>query len=154
MSTLNAALTYKLQKMERTLSSLMEENRALRTIINEANFGSAPEAFYGGGGAGLGAWLANQPNVGVQGVDRVGGGAFNTSGPSGLGAGGVGVGTPAARSLQAQAPGSQVFNGEVLGQLLASGDINAAIQYLSQFASQTGVQTAGLNSAPQTQRRR
>jgi len=50
MSTLNAALTYKLQKMEKTLSSLMEENRALRTIINEAG-----QSVYGGGGSYSGA---------------------------------------------------------------------------------------------------
>lgn len=162
MSSITAALTYKLQKMERTLSSLMEENRALRNIINEANYaGMTPtQAFQAGGGAALGAQLAAQPQLGVGGMGKVAGGVSptSTSMPGGLMAGGMGSAAPSApattqamRSLTPTVGGAnaQAFDGAYLGQLLAMGDMRAVNAYLSQFAAQpTGVQSAAPSVAP------
>jgi hypothetical protein len=110
MSTLNAALTYKLQKMEKTLSSLMEENAKLKSIINEANYaGMSPtQAFQAGGGAALGAQLAAQLQLGVGGMNKFAGGMSPTSTSTGGGlmsggVGSVGGNVPAAaRTLTAQ----------------------------------------------------
>ena len=157
MSTLNAALTYKLQKMEKTLSSLMEENRALRTIINEANYaGMSPtQAFNAGGGAALGAHLAAQPQVGV--------GKMGTMGGPGVGALPMQQGpqtTAAARSLAAQSTQAAQggFDAAQFGQFLAGleGNPNAAslvAQYLGlPFAG--GMMSAQGSSTQTTQRRR
>lgn len=165
MSPINSALKYKIQKMERTLSSLMEENRALRNIINEANYaGMSPtQAFNAGGGAALGAQLTAQPQLGVGGMGRVAGGMSPTSTSAGGGLMSGGVGSfgggnipAAARSVQAPAAGG--FDGAALGALLAGlqGNPNAAqmvAQYLGlPFAG--GMMSAQGSSTQTTQRRR
>ena len=155
MSPINSALQYKIQKMEKHLSLLMEENEALKAIITEANVaGMSPsQAFGHGGGAALGQNLAMQPNVGFGGAERVSG-AFN---PQTMSA----SSQPAFRSASVSAgdnrpfqppvppllpPGPTRFDGEYLGQLLASGDKAAIAGYLSRFmdlpSAGGGVQSA------------
>lgn len=174
MSTLNAALTYKLQKMEKTLSSLMEENAKLKSIINEANYaGMSPtQAFQAGGGAALGAQLAAQPQLGVGGMGKVAGGMSPTSTTTGGGLMSGGVGSfggnvpAAARTLTAQpapVPGS---GGQGLGAFLAAYGINvndpnaqvpvSVLNTLFNSPSLTagGMQTAQGSSTQTTQRRR
>ncbi len=154
MSPINSALQYKIQKMEKTLSSLMEENQALRTIIIEANYaGMSPtQAFGTGGGAALGQNLAMQPNVGFGGAERVSG-AFN---PQTMSA----SSQPAFRSASVSAgddrpvqfprtppllpPGPTTFDGEYFGKLLAGGNKAAIYGYLSRFMDSSG---GGLQSA-------
>jgi len=168
MSTLNAALTYKLQKMEKTLSSLMEENAKLKSIINEANYaGMSPtQAFQAGGGAALGAQLAAQPQLGVGGMGKFAGGMSPTSTSTGGGLMSGGVGSfggnvpAAARTLTAQptqaAQGG--FDGAAFGQFLAGlqGNPNAAqmvAQYLGlPFAG--GMQSAQGSATQTTQRKK
>jgi hypothetical protein len=162
MSSITSALTYKLQKMEKTLSSLMEENAKLKSIINEANYaGMTPtQAFQAGGGAALGAQLAAQPQLGVGGMGKVAVGVSptSTSMPGGLKPSGMGSAAPSApattqamRSLTPTVGGvnAQAFDGAYLGQLLATGDMRAVTAYLSQFAAQpSGVQSAAPTAAP------
>jgi len=108
MSPINSALQYKIQKMEKQLSSLMEENRALKNIINEANVDgmSTTAAFNYGGGAALGQNLASQPQVGVGGMGKVG-----SMSPTSTTTGG-GNNPITARS-------ANNFDGAAFGQLLA-----------------------------------
>lgn len=183
MSTLNAALTYKLQKMKRTLSSLMEENHALRTVINEYNSQATnPTQVYnyaasqgGNPGQALGAYLAGagiqQPSVGGMGKVAGGMSPTSTSTGGGLMAGGVGSfgggnNTAAARSLTTQpapVPGSA---GQGLGAFLAAYGINvndpnaqvpvSVLNTLFSSPSLTagGMQTAQGSATQATQRRR
>jgi hypothetical protein len=146
MSPINSALQYKIQKMERQLSSLMEENVALRNIINEANLAamSPTQAFNYGGGAALGQHLAGQPNVGVVGAAQTA--RLNNLTNTSTGA------APAFRSApalaQAQTGGGGGFDGAAFGQFLAGLGNNPQAQqmlaaYLGQFpAVATGAQTA------------
>jgi hypothetical protein len=164
MSPINSALQYKIQKMERTLSSLMEENALLKNIINEANYaGMSPtQAFNAGGGAALGAQLAAQPQLGVGGMGKVAGGVSPTSTSTGGGLMSGGVGSfggnvpAAARSTQAPAAGG--FNAADFGAFLAGleGNPNAAqmvAQYLGlPFAG--GMESATTGRATQTSQRR
>ena len=166
MSPINSALQYKIQKMERTLSSLMEENRALRTIISEANYaGMSPtQAFNAGGGAALGAQLAAQPQLGVGGMGKVAGGMSPTSTSTGGGLMSGGVGSfgggnipAAARSVQAPAAGG--FNAADFGAFLAGleGNPNAAsmvAQYLGLPSFAGGMESATTGRATQTTQRR
>jgi len=162
MSPINSALQYKIQKMERTLSSLMEENRALRNIISEANVaGMSPtQAFNYGGGAALGQNLAAQPQVGVGGMGKVGGmSPTSTTTGGGLMSGGVGSfgGNVPTTTRSAQTGGG--FDGAAFGAFLAGlqGNPNAAqmvAQYLGlPFAGSVG-SVSGNQSTQTTQRRR
>jgi hypothetical protein len=162
MSPINSALQYKIQKMERTLSSLMEENRALRTIINEANYaGMSPtQAFSAGGGAALGAQLAATPQLGVGGMGKVAGGSpTSTSAGGGLMSGGVGSfgGNVPAAARSTQAPGGG-FDGAAFGQFLAGleGNPNAAAMVAQYFGLPfaSGMDTASGSRATQTTQRR
>lgn len=163
MSPINSALQYKIQKMERTLSSLMEENAKLRSIISEANVaGMSPtQAFNYGGGAALGQNLAAQPQVGVGGMGKVGGGMSPTSTTSGGGlmSGGVGSfgGNVPATTRSAQTGGG--FDGAAFGQFLAglAGNPNAAqmvAQYLGLPFAGSVDSVSGNQSTQTTQRRR
>lgn len=146
MSPINSALQYKIQKMERQLSSLMEENVALRNIINEANLAamSPTQAYNYGGGAALGQHLAGQPNVGMVGTAQTA--RLNNLTNTSTGA------APAFRSApalaQAQTGGGGGFDGAAFGQFLAGLGNNPQAQqmlaaYLAQFpAVATGAQTA------------
>ena len=147
MSPINSALQYKIQKMERQLSSLMEENVALRNIINEANLAamSPTQAFNYGGGAALGQHLAGQPNVGMVGTAQTA--RLNNLTNTSTGA------APAFRSAPAPAQaqtggGGGGFDGAAFGQFLAGLGNNPQAQqmlaaYLGQFpAVATGAQTA------------
>jgi len=157
MSPINSALQYKIQKMEKHLSSLMEENEALKAIITEANVaGMSPSQAFGyGGGAALGQNLAMQPNVGFGGAGKVSG-AFN---PQTMSA----SSQPAFRSApatslgQQTAPAPQGFDGAYFGQLLASGDKAAIASYLAQFMNTPsvggGVQSARPMNMTSTMRR-
>jgi hypothetical protein len=159
MSPINSALQYKIQKMEKHLSSLMEENEALKAIITEANVaGMSPAAAFNyGGGAALGQNLAMQPNVDFGGAAKVSG-AFN---PQTMSA----SSQPAFRSApapslgQGAAPAPQGFDGAYFGQLLASGDKAAIASYLAQFlntpSASVGVQSArpGANMTSSMRRR-
>ncbi len=183
MSTLNAALQYRLQKMERTLSSLMEENRALRTIINEAG-----PALYGGGsysGAAHGAALAQGQGASDAYMSnfvppsapgaQYGGGRIASSrtrlptvgGPRGgspisASMGGRSTGQPGAAAAMA-APGvgaggvdSTGFDGAMLGALLAQAGQDggaAANAYLNQFGYSLNTLDAGGVSNAPTSRR-
>lgn len=169
MSPINSALQYKIQKMEKHLSSLMEENEALKAIITEANVaGMSPaSAFNYGGGAGLGQNLAMQPNVDFGGAARVSG-AFNpqtmsvSSQPAFRSASvSAGDNRPASNPttpplLPPMPPG---FDGLYFGQLLASGDKAAIAGYLSRFmdlpSAGGGVQSArpGANMTSTMRRR-
>lgn len=60
MSPINSALQYKIQKMEKQLSSLMEENTMLRLIIKEATPSPTLTAGPGGGGQFSGQQLGNE----------------------------------------------------------------------------------------------
>ena len=157
MSPINSALQYKIQKMERQLSSLMEENFALRTIINEANVaGMSPTAAFNyGGGAALGQNLAMQPQVGFGGAGKFAGGRSPTSTSTGGGLMSGGVGSfggnnpITARSAQTGGGGQPPFDGAMLGNLLAQAGQDGgagAANYLSQYGinipSVTGAQTA------------
>ena len=165
MSPINSALQYKIQKMERTLSSLMEENRTLRTIINEANVAgiSPTAAFNYGGGAALGQNLVMQPQVGFGGAGKFAGGMSPTSTSTGGGLMSGGVGSfggnvPATtRSAQAQTGGG--FDGAAFGQFLAglAGNPNAAqmvAQYLGLPFAGSVDSVSGNRSTQTTQRRR
>jgi hypothetical protein len=145
MSPINSALQYKIQKMERQLSSLMEENVALRNIINEANLAamSPTQAFNYGGGAALGQHLAGQPNVGMVGTAQTA--RLNNLTNTSTGA------APAFRSApalaQAQTGGGGGFDGAAFGQFLAGLGNNPQAQqmlaaYLAQFPTVSGAQTA------------
>ena len=147
MSPINSALQYKIQKMEKQLSSLMEENVALRNIINEANLAamSPTQAFNYGGGAALGQHLAGQPNVGMVGTAQ--NARLNNLTNTSTGA------APAFRSAPAPAQaqtggGGGGFDGAAFGQFLAGLGNNPQAQqmlaaYLAQFpAVATGAQTA------------
>lgn len=147
MSPINSALHYKIQKMEKQLSSLMEENAALKAIITEANVaGMSPtQAFNYGGGAALGQNLAMQPNIGFSNQVGYAGSRNNptsTSTTSGV--------APGFRSAQAQTQaGGGGFDGAAFGQFLAGLGGNPQAQqmladYLSQFGGPvaTGAQTA------------
>lgn len=146
MSPINSALQYKIQKMERQLSSLMEENATLRQIISEA---SGPVgAFMSGGGAGLGAYLAAQPNVGVsdQPGSAMASGYGTSLSRSRRSSGGPGV---AASQVAPGGGGQPPFDGAVLGNLLAqagqdggAGAANYLAQYGVNIPSVTGAQTA------------
>ncbi len=87
----------------------MEENRALKNIINEANVaGMSPTAAFNyGGGAALGQNLAAQPQVGVGGMGKVG-----SMSPTSTTTGG-GNNPITARSA------NNSFDGAALGYLLA-----------------------------------
>jgi hypothetical protein len=166
MSPINSALQYKIQKMEKQLSSLMEENATLKAIINEANVaGMSPtQAFNYGGGAALGQGLAMQPNIGVAGMGSVAKGMSPTStstsgGLMGGNVGSFGGGAPtttrSAVAQPAQAAGGG-FNGADFGAFLAglAGNPNAAAmvaQYLG-LPFVGGMQTAS-NSTTQTRRK-
>jgi hypothetical protein len=148
MSTLNAALQHRLQKMERQVTALHEENLRLRAYINEA-----AQPVYGGGqfsGAALGAALAQGqgatdaymsnfvPQLTSAPVAQYGGGRIASSrtslptvgGPRGgspisASMGGRSTGQPGAAAAMA-APGvgaggvdSTGFDGAMLGALLA-----------------------------------
>jgi hypothetical protein len=146
MSPINSALQYKIQKMERQLSSLMEENVALRNIINEANLAamSPTQAFNYGGGAALGQHLAGQPNVGMVGTAQ--NARLNNLTNTSTGAAPAFGSAPAL--AQAQTGGGGGFDGAAFGQFLAGLGNNPQAQqmvadYLSQFpAVATGAQTA------------
>jgi len=151
MSPINSALQYKIQKMERQLSSLMEENHALRTIINEADVaGMSPTAAFNyGGGAALGQNLAMKPQVGFGGAGKFAGGMSPTSTSTGGGLMSGGVGSFAQRSAQTGGGGQPPFDGAMLGNLLAQAGQDggaAAANYLAQYGvnipSVTGAQTA------------
>ena len=155
MSPINSALQYKIQKMERQLSSLMEENRALRTIINEAG-----PALYGGGGSYSGAahgaalaqgqaasdaYLGNYTGLQASGA-QYGGGGVAASRSSRRSSGGPGV---AASQVAPGGGGQPPFDGAMLGNLLAQAGQDggaAAANYLAQYGvnipSVTGAQTA------------
>jgi hypothetical protein len=139
MSSISAALQYKLHKMQQQMEALTEENYRLRSILSEANIAamSQPEAYNYGGGVVLGQNLAMQPNVGVAGMASAAKGMSptSTSAPGGPGAmakptmplGSRGMGsvaqgapattnmTPAARSLAVQASGAMNTGGPVMG---------------------------------------
>ena len=145
MSPINSALQYKIQKMEKQMHSLMEENAKLRSVLTEAN-------------------LAAQPNIGTSGMGSVAKGMSptSTSTSGGLVAGNVGSfggGTPtttrSAVAQPAQAAGGG-FNAADFGAFLAGleGNPNAAAmvaQYLG-LPFVGGMQTAS-NSTTQTRRR-
>jgi len=146
MSPINSALQYKIQKMEKQLSSLMEENATLKAIINEANVaGMSPtQAFNYGGGAALGQNLAMQPNIGVAGVAS----ASRSTSPTSTSTAST---SPMFRSApaQAQTAGGGGFDGAAFGQFLAGLGNNPQAQqmladYLAQFGGPvaTGAQTA------------
>jgi len=166
MSPINSALQYKIQKMEKQMHSLMEENAKLRSVLTEANLaGMTPtQAFNYGGGAALGQNLAMAPNLGTSGMGSVAKGVSptSTSTSGGLVAGNVGSfggGTPtttrSAVAQPAQAAGGG-FNAADFGAFLAGleGNPNAAAmvaQYLGlPFAG--GMQSAS-NSMTQTRRK-
>jgi len=167
MSPINSALQYKIQKMEKQMHSLMEENAKLRSVLTEANLaGMTPtQAFNYGGGAALGANLAAQPNIGTSGMGSVAKGVSptSTSTSGGLVAGNVGSfggGTPtttrSAVAQPAQAAGGG-FNAADFGAFLAGleGNPNAAAmvaQYLG-LPFYGGAQTAAANSLTQTRRK-
>jgi hypothetical protein len=148
MSPINSALQYKIQKMERQLSSLMEENVALRNIINEANLAamSPTQAFNYGGGAALGQHLAGQPNVGYVGtVGDAPTARLNNLTNTSTGAAPASGSAPAL--AQAQTGGGGGFDGAAFGQFLAGLGNNPQAQqmlaaYLAQFPTVSGAQTA------------
>lgn len=153
MSPINSALQYKIQKMEKQLSSLMEENAVLKRMISEA---SGPVgAFMSGGGAGLGAYLAAQPNVGVS--DQPNAAMGSRTGPvmsNTQRSGGPGV--AASMAAPGTNPGNQVpaFDGAMLGQLLAQAGEDggaAAANYLAQFGVQIPF-AGGMDTASGTRR--
>ncbi len=135
MSPINSALQYKIQKMERQLSSLMEENVALRNIINEANLAamSPTQAHNYGGGHALAQGLAMQPNIGVAGMAS----ASRSTSPTSTSTAST---SPTFRSApaQAQTTGGGGYNGANLGALLATlagvpGAEQIVANYLAQF---------------------
>lgn len=154
MSPINSALQYKIQKMERQLSSLMEENAALKQIISEAS--GIAGAYTAGGGAGIGQYLASQPNVGYADQPET---AMNSGYGTSMSRNRTGIGARAGMR-SAVAPGGGVgagqFDGAQLGSLLAQAGQDggaAANSYLNQFGyGLTPLSVSGAQSADNRRR--
>ena len=140
MSSLNAALTYKLQKMERTLSSLMEENAMLKMIINEEGMMPQLVAQTPPGGPNFPSQFPPSTSPSLPTPAPI---APKPTAPS-----------PKPRIMTSPTPtvggvNNQPYDGEYLGRLLAAGDMRAVQAYIAQYApQQTGVQTAAPTVSP------
>lgn len=167
MSPINSALQYKIQKMEKQLSSLMEENTMLRLIIKEAAPSPTLTAGPGGGGQFSGQQLGN---LLAQGGNAYQGylGQFGSP-PSAMNqTGGSNTATSMARSSRGAAPdmrsavapaggvGAGQFDGAQLGSLLAQAGQDggaAANAYLNQFGyGLTPLSVGGAQSATNQRR--
>jgi hypothetical protein len=166
MSPINSALQYKIQKMEKQLSSLMEENAALRNIINEEQPNPGQPLVHGVppsnpfSGQMLASLLAGSGNSPTNNYGQMYANQYTQGYPQTLSGGYGGPGSvpattsygspPALRSApaQAQTTGGGGFDGAAFGQFLAGLGNNPQAQqmvadYLSQFpAVATGAQTA------------